>query len=238
MTLLLPSRLRPPALLGAGRGAPTAGIPTSGSVAAPGAAFDLPVLPPCRHEPVLLILLFDNSPSVVGTHDAAGDRFREASIALDHFRRRCQCRRELVAVRTLDQRTSADAGPVHLDRAGWPVVTAALAAPPELGSGTSRMRRALLATERLAHAHPHHRTVLVVFSDFELYDPFPGKILDRLGHFPGQVHALVLGADPPARLCAGRVKVIRLTPLSPPGMVARAVVAAVGAASAPRGSAR
>lgn len=225
MTLLLPSRLQPPALLGDGVDAPPADGPApAGGPRVPA----LPPLGPCLHQPVLLILLFDNSPAVADAHDVVGNRFVEAAAALDQFRRRCQCRRELVAVRTFDLRTSSDAGPVHLDNEGWSRIRAALATPADAGRSTSRMRKSVLAAEKLAQAHPKHRTTLVVCSDFELLDAFPNAVMERLSHFPGSVHALVLENEPPAALAAGRVRVHRITRDSQPGDVARAVIAALG----------
>lgn len=188
---------------------------------------ELPDLGPCRHQPVLLILLFDNSPSVADDHDAAGQRFREAAVALDQYRRRCSCGRELVAVRTFDRRTSSDVGPVGLDGPGWRDVTDALRAPSEVDEGSSRLRPALREAEWLVHRHPHHRPALVVFSDFALMDWFPSLVLDRLSDFPGQVHAIVLDAEPPPRLGYAPVAVSRITHDSPAGEVARVVVAAL-----------
>src|SRR5207253_6263192 len=149
-------------------------------------------LAPCDHLPVLLILLFDNSPSVVGQHDPTGRRFQEAAIALDHYRRRCPCLCQLVAVRTFDLRTPIDVGPCHLEGEGGREIASALTTPPRTIQGWSRMGPALRNAKRLAHDHPTHRTELVVFSDFDLYDPFPSWVLERLCRFPGRVHAIVL----------------------------------------------
>lgn len=229
MTPLLSPGLRAPALLGGGSGRP---VPVPVVAASPSATltvdgFDLPDLGPCRHQPVLLVLLFDNSPSVVGDHDPLGTRFEEAGVALDAYRRRCGCLRELVAIRTFDRATSSDVGPVPMDTAGWPQVVAALTTPPELDRGWSLMRPALRDAERLASRHPHHRPELVVFSDFRLFDWFPGLVLDRLGRFPGRAHAIVLSAEPPVRLLANPVTVRRITTGSPRGDVAHAVVGAL-----------
>jgi len=230
MNGLLPSSLRAPVLLVA-ESAPEAPRATGGAPAAPatagGQSFDLPDMGPCRHQPVLLILLFDNSPSVAGGNDKAGQRFAEAAVALEHWRRRCQCRRELVAVRTLDRHTAANVGPVHLDVHGRNELTAALAVPEDIELKSSRLRPALLDAERLAHAHPFHRTELVVFSDFELLDGFPGAVLDRLAKFPGRVHALVLTSRPPPRLLSSPVTVGRITADTPAGAVASTIVTAI-----------
>jgi hypothetical protein len=235
-TPLLQPGLLAPALLGDGRsghhqpapGAPSEPLhPDLASDSGIDVAFELPELGPCRHQPVLLILLFDNSPSVTTVHDPAGQRFAEAAVALDAYRRRCSCGRELVAVRTFDRRTSSDVGPVPLDGPGWPQVTAALTTPPEIDNGGSQLRPALREAEWLTHHHPTHRPALVVFSDFELIDWFPGLVLERLCDFPGQVHAIVLDAEPPPRLCNRPVAVSRITDGSPPGTVARTIVTAL-----------
>ncbi|MEA2685040.1 MAG: hypothetical protein QOE93_235 [Actinomycetota bacterium] len=221
---LLPSGLRAPALLGTGPGAALGPVPEPVLAELDDIGFDLPELGRCDHERVLLILLFDNSPSVATECDPFGQRFEEAAIALAHCRRRCGCLRELVAVRTFDGHTSSDVGPVHLDGSGFRRVTAALTAPPELGDGWSRLRPALREAERLASWYPRHRPALVVFSDFLLQDWFPTAALARLGRFPGRVHAVVLGVDPPPALLAGSVAVSQIVADSPPGEVARAVV--------------
>ena len=214
-----------PQLLGArddGRPRQTATRHTSGN-----SPVRLPELGECRHQPVLLILLFDNSPSVTGGNDPVGNRFQEAALALSHYARRCRCGQELVALRTFDRRTSHDVGPVHLTGTGRRVVTASLDRPPELVRGTSRLGPSLAGAEQLAQAHPGHRAALVVFSDFKLLDPDPAGVLSRLVAFPGMVHAVVLSEEPPPALAGTRVVVSRVDHESPRGEVARAVLSAL-----------
>lgn len=230
---LLPTGLRSPGLLGGGdRERPVAApvLALGGGrdrlrVLAPG--IDLPDLGPCLHQPVLLVLLFDNSPSVSTMNDAIGRRFAESAMALDQFRQRCDCGRALVAVRTFDRRTSSDVGPFTLDGPGWQEVTGALTIPAMAGDGGSQLRPSLRKAEWLTHRYPRHRPALVVFSDFDLFDWFPSLVLDRLCGFPGRVHAIVLGAEAPPRLLASSVAISRITPESRPGGVARAIVAAL-----------
>lgn len=132
------------------------------------------------HPGVLLILLFDTSTSVTGDADAAAARFDQAATVLE------RSRPELVAVRTFDRGDD----PVRPDQ-----VDVALAAVAHLTEGSSRLRPALLDAERLARAYPRHRTVLAVFSDFQLLDSWPAAVLARLRKFPGEVQSFTLGAQ-------------------------------------------
>ena len=89
------------------------------------------------------------------------------------------------------------------------------------------MGPSLAGVERLIRSYPGHTPVLVVFSDFQLLDPDPAHVLERLCRFPGHVHAVVLDAEPPAVLQDGRVSVHRVTRHSQRGDVARAVIEAL-----------
>ncbi|GFM17888.1 uncharacterized protein PO1_contig_020_12 [Mycobacterium sp. PO1] len=65
---------------------------------------------------------------------------------------------------------------------------------------------------------------VVVLSDFLLTDRNPAAVLSRLRSIGDSVHAVVLGAYPPAALLDDpNVTVTRLTPSSAPGAAARAV---------------
>ena len=130
--------------------------------------------------PVLLILLFDTSTSVTNDAGAARARFDEAAAVLE------RSHADLVAVRTFDCR----ADPVRPDEVG-----PAIDAVAGLVEGSSRLRPALLDAERLARAHPHHRAVLAVFSDFQLLDGWPAAVLARLAKFPGEVQTFTVGGE-------------------------------------------
>ncbi|MGH8907678.1 MAG: hypothetical protein ACRD0K_14440 [Egibacteraceae bacterium] len=184
----------------------------------------------CPNRPVLHLYIFDNSGSVIGSNDVIGDRYEEASLALAHVGRRCTCGRELVAILPFDRGTSGDVGPVPLDHRGRARIEHGLAPPPEVVCGISELGPSLQDAYRLTKEHPSHDSVLVIFSDFELFDHSLEQVYDDLIAFPGQVHAVVLRAQPPARLADDeRITVTRLSWDSPPGSVANAVFGALTA---------
>ena len=180
----------------------------------------------CADRPVLLIGVFDNSGSITGGNDGVGRRFDEFGFAVAPVASRCRCRSDAVSVLHFDTPTSGDLGPVPV-RGSRAALARALAAPHD-GAGCSSLSASLTAAERLAAAHPTHESVLVVCTDFELFDP-PGT-LDRLAAFPGQVHGVALRSAPPPELVADpRVTVTHVTYDSPPGTLARAVFCALTA---------
>ena len=136
--------------------------------------------PVTTHQPVLLILLFDTSTSVTDGADVEGDRFAEAEAAVANHRP------DLIAVATFDRAAEL----VEPDS-----VTAAIAAIRPIPEGSSHLRPALVDAERLARAQPNHRTVLAVFSDFQLLDTWPSGVLARLRKFPGEVERHTLGGQ-------------------------------------------
>jgi len=175
----------------------------------------------CPERPVLLIALYDNSASVTGGNDPIGQRFLEVSIAIIRVGRRCYCGKDLVATLHFDTPTSGDLQPISITKPHQRDIRRSLATPPD-GAGISCLGPSLLVALALAHRHPNHHPVLVVLSDFELFDDYLGQLIA----FPGDVHAVVLRASPPAVLEGAPD--IRVTPVdyaSRPGTVARAVFA-------------
>lgn len=69
---------------------------------------------------------------------------------------------------------------------------------------------------------------LVVFSDFELFDPNLDGLLTDLARFPGQVHAVVLGGHAPPGLDP-TVSVTQLTGADAPGATARTLLRSLSA---------
>jgi hypothetical protein len=167
--------------------------------------------------------VFDNSASVTGGNDPIGNRYVEARIALEAVGRRCRCRRELGAVLHFDTPTSGDVSPTPIYGRHRARLLEGLAAPPD-GRGCSLLAPSLDVARRIASAHPDHLTVLMVFSDFQLFDPNLDQLYGELGAFPGAVHAVVLRARPPQPLMNDpRITVIPVDYDSPPGTVARAL---------------
>lgn len=204
-----------------------------------------PILPPislppigkCPDHPTLVILAFDNSGSVTGGNDPVGNRFEEASVAVNHLAKRCRCGQEQVALRTFDLGTSSDIGPLTLDRKGPKELHEALRVPAAPAYGSSCLGPSLAEAERLAAAHRDHEVVLVVFSDFELLDGDTGAVLCRLERFAEQpncqAHGVVLRSSPPTQLESSAVFVTHIPVDSPRGAVARAVLGALVAAREP-----
>jgi hypothetical protein len=178
----------------------------------------------CPEQPVLTISLFDNSGSVTGGNDPVGQRFLEAYLAIAKVGGRCRCGKDLAAVLHFDTPTSGDIEPTSIVRANHDQIKESLAIPPD-GAGASLLGASLAAARRLAASYEAtHRIVLVVLSDFLLFDDHLGDLIA----FPGDVHAVCLSAPPPPRLeAAPAVTVTAIDHASPPGAVARAVFRAL-----------
>ncbi|MDQ1537505.1 MAG: hypothetical protein QOE58_1898 [Actinomycetota bacterium] len=184
----------------------------------------LPKLPPCQHEPQLVVMIFDDSGSVTGSNDPVGNRYEEAAVALEHFARRCRCRADLVAVRHFDIGTIGDVGPLPLDRARLPELRNALSVPRRT-YGSSSLGPALNEAERLAARFPDHPVTLMVASDFELTDASPIDVLRQFGRWAyGPVHAVVLRAAPSVELQGTNAIVTSVRWDSPRGVVASALL--------------
>ena len=211
-------RLLPGQLLGVGG--------TAGSVHRAQNSYEI-VLGPvgrCPHEPTHTIVVFDNSGSVTGGNDVIGNRFTEAELAFEAVARRCRCGREMASCISFDSPTGLDAMGIPL-RGGLAKIKHGLAVPRD-AAGSSVLGPSLDIAQRLTKQYPTHQTVLVVLSDFELFDPDVAKTLDEFRTFPGDVHAVVLRSTPPQELVDDdRVSVTAVTYDSPPGSVANAVLA-------------
>jgi len=203
--------------------------PLPGETAWPPAPIKLEQPPACRHQRSLTTIVLDGSGSVTAMNgnDPMGRRFEETALALTHMSRTCRCGQELAAVVHFDPGV-CDRGPEPLDRRGLRVLADALVVPP--GGTSSLLGPSLDVAERLGASHPDHGHVVVVMSDFLLFDPDVGGVLDRLGRFPGRVHTVVLGTEPPDQLVTdNRIMIARIRWDSPPGEVARAVALALAA---------
>ncbi|TNC23708.1 hypothetical protein [Amycolatopsis alkalitolerans] len=177
--------------------------------------------------PTLLIAVFDNSGSVicpVGA-DPLSNRFAEVEHAFSVVARK-GARHELGAVVHFDTPSSGEVGPVPLTRSGVGALKKGLRIPPD-GAGSSELAPSLARVTEVAEAHPEHEVTLVVLSDFLLMDPDPRGVLSDLAAFPGDVHAVVLGARLPAGVLDERITVTHIGRDDPPGAVARAAFASL-----------
>jgi hypothetical protein len=185
--------------------------------------FDLgdPGRPP--EYPTLLIVIADDSGSVIapaGT-DPLSNRYEEARRAFKVVARHGRTH-ELGAVIHFDTPTSSDVLAAELTRRGLRQLTTGLRVPPD-AAGASVLGPSLHEAVRLARAYPEHRTSLLVLSDFQLFDPDLGAVLAELAAFPGDIHAVVLGALLPEGLLDQRVHITQIGYDDQPGAVARAV---------------
>lgn len=183
----------------------------------------------CPHHPTLTVSVFDNSGSVSGVfgNDPIARRFDEARLAIQAVGRRCRCDHERVSIIHFDTPTCRDVPPTRLNRNGWRRIEHGLATPAD-GAGSSILRPSLQAAYRLAEQHADHNAVLVVLSDFELFDPNIADLYADLAAFPGTVHAVALRATPPRVLRDDdRVTVTHINHDDEAGAVAQAVLAAL-----------
>lgn len=174
-----------------------------------------------------MIMIPDNSGSVTGGNDPIGERFAEAWLAIARVGARCRCGHELIDIASFDTPTSLDLPPTPIVGANSAAIKQSLAVPPD-GAGSSCLAPSLARAEATARAYPGHHVILVVLSDFQLFDSDPSGVLKRMLAFRGDVHAVVLRAEPPQVLIdAPNVTVTRVNYTSPPGTVARAVFRAL-----------
>jgi hypothetical protein len=181
----------------------------------------------CPEGPTCCWLVFDSSGSVSGTAgtDPVARRFDEALLAVEALGKRCRCRQELVAVVHFDCPTSLDLGPTPLSRQGRQRIARSLAIPPD-AAGQSLLRRSLETVLDQMVQLPEHEHVLLLATDFQLFDADLDELYETLCGFPGTVHAVALRSPPPQRLLDDpQVVVTHVSPTSPRGAVARAVLA-------------
>jgi hypothetical protein len=178
----------------------------------------------CPGQPSLTITIFDDSGSVAAPagNDPVSNRYAEAAAAFDALARRCRCGHCLAAVLHFD--LVAGAGPVPLKKRVPGVVQRTLAIPPQ-AAGCSLLGPSLAAAARMVEAVPSIRNLaLVVFSDFQLFDPDPERVLADLAAFPGEVHAVALGSSPGITGLDPPITVTQLTSADSPGALGRALL--------------
>jgi len=182
----------------------------------------------CPGHPSLTIAIFDDSGSVAGPAgtDPVSNRYHEAAAAFQSLAKRCQCSQCWAAVVHFDLVGGCD--PVRLARRVPAKLRDALRVPKE-AAGVSFLGSALYHASRIANVATDVRDMnLVVFSDFELFDPSLERVLADLAGFPGQVHAVVLGGHVPPGLDPA-IQVTPLTSADAPGAAARALLRSLSA---------
>lgn len=181
----------------------------------------------CPDTPTHIISAHDSSGSVTchAGNDPFGRRFDEHRLALDVVGRKCRCDDELVSVLHFDHPVGNDLIAAKLT--DTEAIEAALQTPRD-GGGCSLLRNALPAAEALADAYPDHRTIFVVYTDWQLFDS--PRLEDRLLNFPGEVHAVVLGGGYTCFDNEQRVaSVTKVDRESVPGSIAKTVFGALTA---------
>ena len=177
-------------------------------------------------DPCLDVLIFDDSWSLRGAsgNDPVGNRYREARRAVGLLSQWTASSRQQVAVVHFDYPDIDLVGPHPLDRAASRGQVLASLVEPSDAAGSSSLTSAMSAANQLARAHGG-LVRCTIFSDFELTDANPAQPYDEMARFPGNVHAVVLNANPPAPLTRlPRVTVTRIATDSPPGLAAAALM--------------
>lgn len=176
-------------------------------------------------EPSLDIFSFDHSGSVIscGGTDPIGNRFREATRAIQIVQAWTTTKRPKAAIVHFDQPSTGNSDVIALnERRALQRLSASLRVPPD-AKGSSDLEPSLAVAERLAEKYRDHAVRFTIFSDFSLTDDDPDEMFTRLAAFPGQVHAVVLNATPPPDLAAENITITRISHDDPPGSLAAAV---------------
>jgi hypothetical protein len=178
--------------------------------------------PPVIDGDVLLDAIFDESGSMTSGNDAFRHRREAVLIAAEHLASRSRR-----GARWSARLTSFDcAGPLDLplttlDRVGLRVVRERLLTGTP--GGCSRLGPALLAVESAPQRDG--RRVLVVLSDFELFDPDPRQVVRRLVRATADVVvAVVFRAPVPDEFADTRVRVLHVVDGTRPDEISAAVV--------------
>lgn len=178
----------------------------------------------CPGHESLTIAIFDDSGSVTGPtgNDPVSNRYAEAKAAFDALARRCRCGRCQAAVLHFD--LCGGAGPLPLKGRVPGPLARALAIPPD-ATGYSLLGPSLAMARQIVDKAPAARDLaLVVFSDFQLFDPNLDQVLADMAGFPGEVQAVVLGASPEASALDPGITITRLGVDDAPGALGRALL--------------
>ena len=194
------------------------------------------VLPPAPRlaRDALLEIIRDESASVRDGNDVVGLRNQILYVALAHLAARRGPGAWQAQISTFDLNSPQDLPRTRLDKAGLNQARRALTTPNTGGCsilGPSIQR----ATLRIANFGGP--TLLVVLSDFELFDADPSGALAQLRNAPSsETVAISLTNDPPSVLVGSRIHAVRIRSGDEVSSLARVLVeAAQRCASRPLG---
>lgn len=177
---------------------------------------------PTPERPLLADIVDDESGSMWSGNDSSMLRLEAALIGLEHLAGRTRRLSPWYArVTTFDQDSPLELPITRLNREGLAAAeTALLARSP---GGSSNLGPALTTVEA---SNFDGDRLLVVMSDFELYDADPRAVLANLiASKASAVLALVFRSTPPVQLLNTRVRVVHIDPTStPPAEIARSIV--------------
>ena len=177
-------------------------------------------------------IIFDESASVRGGNDVIGLRHDIVRVVLTHLARQRNKRSWFVQISTFDATSTLDLDQTRLDKRGLSVVTRALRSPTAGGSSMLAPSLQRSSSRLVSFTGP---TILLVLSDFELYDIDPVGALTALVEAPAtHVVAVSLNAEPPNLLVDSRVVTTSVSAESAPIDLARPIVGAAKRCLCPR----
>ncbi|MHA7271206.1 vWA domain-containing protein [Arthrobacter sp. HLT1-20] len=178
----------------------------------------------CPAVPTLTTFLPDDSGSLSGPtgNDPVSNRYAEARRALDALGRHCYCGNCLVAVVHFDTPTLGCIEPTPLTRDARQRLASGLEIPRD-SAGTSYLGPSLAKAEELTANYPDHRSVLIILTDWALFDHDLASIYARIVAFSGTVFAVGLRSPVPDAVTGPNIRSITISADSPPGALARAV---------------
>ena len=186
--------------------------------------------PKLTHD-ALLDVIFDESWSVRGGNDTIGLRHEVILVTLEHLAAGLQAKGKwYVRISTFDHPSVFDLPITRLDRRGLAVVEdVLLRASP---AGCSILGPSLNRAEQSATEFSGRYRLLVVLSDFELFDQSPMATLQELTRSSATcVLAVSLSNEPPAMLSNSHVLTARVLPSDAPTDLANHVLDAARACS-------
>jgi len=178
--------------------------------------------------------IFDESGSVRGSNDTFSARHEIFLIATEHIARRSGNKWH-AKVSTFDMNSEMELPRTRLDRPGLKAVERSLLA--DIPGGSSNLGPALRSSEHSAdRSRPR---LLVVATDWELFDPDPGAVAQLIiSNSATRTLLLVLNNPAPQFLDGTAVEAIQIQPNTAPAVVAELIVRAaqdVVEASHPKG---
>lgn len=178
----------------------------------------------CPVVPTLTTVIADDSGSLSGPtgNDPVSNRYAEARRAVDAIGRHCHCGQCLVAVVHFDTPTQGCIEPTPLTRTGRHRIASGLGIPRD-AAGTSNLGPALTKAEELTTNRSDYQNVLIILTDWALFDPNLPDLYARIASFPGTVFAVGLRNPVPEAVAGPKVKSVSITPESPQGSLARAM---------------